>query len=282
MISPIKDCISKVFKSPKLKKKYKEQSIIHHWQEIIGDDVARHVSAGCFSRGTLTVHTDSSVWSHQVLMQKRQLIKKINEFAGEKIVKDIRIKTGYQASFRELNKDLPNLDHYLQQIKLEPEVLSEINHQTGFVTDDKLRARFHSILTKQKKLDHLKKEHGYHKCADCETLCKKSEMYCISCRRLKQKTHRAQIQKILLDAPFLTYANLNQMFPCSNVEYQEEKADLIDRTAKKIREGDESEMTKYLLAMLVTGMSPDVITEESVNKVLVRFRGKKYVSAPWK
>lgn len=282
MISPIKDCISKVFKSPKLKKKYKEQSIIHHWQEIIGDDAARHVSAGSFSRGTLTVHTDSSVWSHQVLMQKRQWIKKINEFAGEKIAKDIRIKTGYQASFRELNKDLPNLDHYLKQVKLEPEILSEIKYQTDFVADDKLRARFHSILTKQKKLNHLKIEHGYHKCESCETLCEKNETYCISCRRLKQKTHRAQIQKLLMDAPFLTYANLNQMLPCTNVEYQEEKADLIDQTAKKIREGDESEMTKYLLAMLVTGMSPDVITDEIVNKVLVRFRGKKYVSAPWK
>lgn len=265
-----------------MRQKYKERSVIHHWRDIVGDEVARHVSAGKFSRGTLTVHTDSSVWSHQALMQKRDWIKKINTFIGDKIAKDIRIQTGYQAGFREINKDLPNLDHYLKQVSIEPKAVKEIEYKTDFVADDKLRARFYSILTKQKKLDLLREAHGYHTCASCQTLCEKNETYCTVCRRREKKNRRAKIKELLLNAPFLTYANLNQIFSCSNVEYQEEKAYLIDQTAKKIRDGDESDMTRYLLAMLVTGMSPDVITEEAVSKVVGRFRGKKYVSSSWK
>lgn len=265
-----------------MKQKYKEQSVICHWAEIVGGEVARHISAGKFSRGTLTVHTDSAVWSHQALMQKRDWIKKINAFAGEKIAKDIRIQTGYRAVFREINKDLPNLDHYLKQVSIEPEVLSEIDHKTDCVADDKLRSRLQSILKKQKKLDQLKKEHGYNTCANCNTLCEKKETYCTVCRRKMRKKRRYEIQKILLGAPFLTYANLNRLYSCTNVEYQEEKADLIDQTAKKLRDGDESDMTRYLLAMLVTGMAPDVISEDVVDKVASRFRGKKYVSTSWK
>ena len=277
MLSPIKDSLLSSFKTKAMKKQYIEQSAKYHWTDIVGDDVARHVSCGKFSRGTLTVHTDSSVWSHQVLMQKRTLMKKINEFAGDKIVKDIRIQTGYQAKFRELNKDLPNLDHYLNQITLEEEILQEIESKTSSVTDDKMRYKLRSILEKQKKLDRLKVAHGYHPCSICGTLCEKKETYCITCRRQKRQEKRNKIKTTLLGAPFLTYAKLNSIVPCTNTEYQEEKADLIDQTAKKLREGDVSDMTRYLLAMLVTGMTPDIITEDTVEKIVLRFRGKTYV-----
>ncbi|MBP3401331.1 MAG: DUF721 domain-containing protein [Selenomonadales bacterium] len=260
-----------------MKKQYIEQSVKYYWKDIVGDDVARHVSCGKFSRGTLTVHADSSVWSHQVLMMKRTLIKKINEFAGDKIVKDIRIQTGYQAKFREINKDLPNLDHYLNQITLEEETIQDIKKKTASVTDDKLRYKLTSILEKQKKLDKLKVAHGYHPCSICGTLCEKKEMYCIGCRRQKRQEKQTKIKTTLLGAPFLTYAKLSSIVPCTNTEYQEIKADLIDQTAKKLREGDTSDMTRYLIAMLVTGMTPDIITEDTVNKVVLKFRGKMYV-----
>ena len=277
MLSPIKESLLSSFKTKAMQKKYTEQTVKYHWKDIVGDDVARHVSCGIFSRGTLTVHTDSSVWSHQVLMKKRELMKKINEFAGDKIVKDIRIQTGYQAKFREINKDLPNLDHYLNQITLEEDMIQEIKAKTASVTDDKLKYKLTSILEKQKKLDKLKVAHGYHPCRICGTLCEKKETYCNSCRRQKRQEKRNKIKMTLLGAPFLTYAKLNSIVPCTNTEYQEEKADLIDQTAKKLREGDTSEMTRYLLAMLVTGMTPDVIKEETVEKIVLRFRGKTYV-----
>ena len=277
MLSPIKDSLLSSFKTKAMKKQYIEQSVKYYWKDIVGDDVARHVSCGKFSRGTLTVHTDSSVWSHQVLMIKRTLIKKINEFADDKIVKDIRIQTGYQAKFREINKDLPNLDYYLDKVTLEEETVKDIKTKTSSVTDDRLRYKLASILEKQKKLDKLKVAHGYHPCGICGTLCEKKEMYCTNCRRQKRQEKRSKIKMTLSDSPFLTYAKLSMIVPCTNAEYQEIKADLIDQTAKKLREGDTSDMTRYLLAMLVTGMTPDIITEDTVNKIVVKFRGKTYV-----
>ena len=277
MLSPIKDSLLSSFKTKAMKKQYIEQSVKYYWKDIVGDDVARHVSCGKFSRGTLTVHTDSSVWSHQVLMMKRTLIKKINEFADDKIVKDIRIQTGYQAKFREINKDLPNLDYYLDKVTLEEETVKDIKTKTSSVTDDRLRYKLASILEKQKKLDKLKMAHGYHPCGICGTLCEKKEMYCTNCRRQKKQEKQKNIKMTLIGAPFLTYAKLNGIIPCTNAEYQEIKADLIDQTAKKLREGDTSDMTRYLLAMLVTGMTPDIITEDTVNKIVVKFRGKTYV-----
>ena len=277
MLSPIKESLLSSFKTKAMQKRYIEQSVKYHWQDIVGEDVARHVSCGNFSRGTLTVHADSSVWSHQVLMKKREMMKKINEFAGDKIVKDIRIQTGYQAKFREINKDLPNLDYYLNQIMLEEDTIQDIDHMTASVTDDKLKIKLKSILEKQKKLDKLKVAHGYHPCSICGTLCEKKETYCHFCRRQKRLEKRNKIRTTLLGAPFLTYAKLSSIVPCTSAEYQEEKADLIDQTAKKLREGDTSDMTRYLLAMLVTGMTPDIITEDTVNKIVLRFRGKTYV-----
>ena len=277
MLSPIKDSLLSSFKTKALQKKYIEHSVKYYWKDIVGDDVARHVSCGKFSRGTLTVHADSLVWSHQVLMKKRELMKKINEYADDKIVKDIRIQTGYQANFREINKDLPNLDYYLDQITLDDDTVQDIKNKTESVTDDKLKHKLTSILKKQKKLDKLKVAHGYHPCSICGTLCEKQETYCISCRRQKRQEKRSKIKMTLSDSPFLTYAKLSMIVPCTNLEYQEVKADLIDQTTKKLREGDNSDMTRYLLAMLVTGMTPDIITEDMVNKIVLKFRGKIYV-----
>lgn len=269
-------------KNQSMRKKYKEHSVKYYWRDIVGDDVARHVSCGSFSRGVLTVHADSAVWSHQVLMKKNTIIKQINDFSGDKIVKDIRIQTGYQPNFREINKDLPNLDYYLNQIQLDPSLAKEIKEMTSNVKDDALRLKMTSVIEKHKKLEQLKKAHGYHPCAECGSLCEKKETYCISCRRQKRKEKKQQIRKMLLDAPFLTYAQLNKMMMCTNLEYQEEKSDLIDQTARKIKSGDESEMTKYLLAMLVSGMTPDMIQEDNVEKIVSRFRGKRYVSSSGK
>ena len=282
MLSPIKDSLLSAMKNQSMRKKYKEHSVKYYWRDIVGADVARHVSCGSFSRGTLTVHADSSVWSHQILMKKNTLIRQINEFAGDKIVKDIRIQTGYQPNFREINKDLPNLDYYLDQITLDGSVKKEIEEKVSRIKDDALKRKMKSVLEKQKKLEQLKRAHGYHPCEECGSLCEKNETYCISCRRQKRKDKRQRIRRILLDAPFLTYAQLDQLQPCTNVEYQEEKADLIDLMARKLKSGDDSEMTKYLLTMLVTGMTPDVIKDETVAKIVLKFRGKKYVSTSGK
>ncbi len=281
MLLPIKDYLDKSIQH-NIKRKYQQQLVVYHWNDVVGEPTASHVSPGKFLKDTLTVHTDSSVWSHQVLIMKQDIIQKINTFAGKKLVKDLHIKAGYQKRYRPLKRELPSLGEYLNKVELHPEEITEIETKVRPVQEEKLKSRLVSILKKQKKLDRLKLSYGWHPCKNCTALCAKNEAYCTVCSRRNQEEKRAQIRSLLLDAPFLTYAQLNNMVACNSEEYLREKINLLQKTYHRIETGDRSDMTRSLFAMLVTGMMPDRIDEELIEKTLEKFGRNKYVFASWK
>lgn len=69
-----------------------ENRIIRGWYEVLGEGVAAYTSNVYFNRGVLIVYLKSSVLRAELMMNKQNLINKLNEYAEIKIIRDIHLR----------------------------------------------------------------------------------------------------------------------------------------------------------------------------------------------
>lgn len=67
---------------------------IGNWEDIVGKTLSKYSKPVKYSNGKLTIHVIDSVWKHHLTLHKEELIAKINNVKGQKIVKDIVFKVG--------------------------------------------------------------------------------------------------------------------------------------------------------------------------------------------
>lgn len=67
-----------------LKKTLEAEKIISSWSAIVGEEIAKKAQPTMLRNKTLIVATSSPSWSHQLMMLKPQLLKKIRD-TGEEI-----------------------------------------------------------------------------------------------------------------------------------------------------------------------------------------------------
>jgi len=74
------------------------QSIENHkpivcWKEVVGDKVASHTQPIRIKKGVLFVNASSPVWAQELSLIKKELIRKINKYLKNDLVKDIRFSS---------------------------------------------------------------------------------------------------------------------------------------------------------------------------------------------
>ena len=75
-----------------LGKKLKKFSIFNHWEEIVGKEINRQTRPQKLFKGILYISVSGPGWANELSMMSEQLIKKINSYAGEEIVNQLRFK----------------------------------------------------------------------------------------------------------------------------------------------------------------------------------------------
>ena len=86
------EAIREFIAAMKWSEKINETSIIADWQQIVGRDVQMHTTSMKLKDGQLTIWIDSSVLRYELHMRKQQLIKRINDFYGTSMVRDIVLR----------------------------------------------------------------------------------------------------------------------------------------------------------------------------------------------
>ncbi len=81
--------INRLLKKHNLWNGYRQFLLVENWHNIVGPSLSLVTRAESLQRGTMKVVVKDSVWAYHLSMLKPQLIKKLNEHAGGKIVKDI-------------------------------------------------------------------------------------------------------------------------------------------------------------------------------------------------
>lgn len=75
-----------------LQNRLAEQRVLRGWKEVLGEGVSQYTSNLYFKRGVLFVQLNSSVLRAELMMNKKNLIEKLNKYAEMEIIRDIVLR----------------------------------------------------------------------------------------------------------------------------------------------------------------------------------------------
>ncbi len=91
---PIGKILADVLRDLGLSKKLSEQRAVVEWSDIVGRRVAEHARALRVDNGRLFVEVDSPVWSQELTLMKRNILRQINDRIGRKVIDNIHFVLG--------------------------------------------------------------------------------------------------------------------------------------------------------------------------------------------
>jgi len=91
---PIGKILADVLRDLGLSNKLTEQRAVVEWADIVGRKVAEHARAYKVDGGRLFVEVDSSVWSQELTMMKRNILRQINDRIGRNTIDNIHFVLG--------------------------------------------------------------------------------------------------------------------------------------------------------------------------------------------
>jgi hypothetical protein len=279
-MNTVKNILSAALKQWGVKHKYNQQSAINHWPEIVGAEIAKHSCPTKIEYGIIVVTVANSAWCHHLSMMKQNIITKLNDFIGEKLINDIRFQAGSLKNCH--NEEEGPLEQTLPDFRLAKLDNTEVTAAQEIVNASQnieLRDKLLRIIKKDFSLKKIKRKEHWKKCAICSTLCAPGELYCTVCDRARRDDLLAQIRALLREAPWLKYHELNQYLKCTPYEYDDAKNHVVASLLPTIKNSADNpdKMTLVTLSMLITCMKPEAITEEILEATLSKIRGKKHV-----
>ena len=85
----LKDAIEQMLKVYKLKRRFDETSLVALWPEMMGTAIANRTKLIYVRDRKLFVKLESSVIKNELMMIRTQIVDKMNERAGEKVIDEI-------------------------------------------------------------------------------------------------------------------------------------------------------------------------------------------------
>jgi predicted nucleic acid-binding Zn ribbon protein len=86
---PLKEAIEQLLNVYKLKRKFDETALIAAWPELMGKAVANRTSQLYIRDRKLFIKVESSVLKNELVMIRSEILKRMNERAGSKVLEEI-------------------------------------------------------------------------------------------------------------------------------------------------------------------------------------------------
>jgi len=86
--------LERLFSSLNLGIKVKQYQILDVWEGVVGEAIARQTQPNHIRNMVLWVTVSSSTWMQQLEFMKKQIVGRLNECIGEKVITDIRFRIG--------------------------------------------------------------------------------------------------------------------------------------------------------------------------------------------
>jgi predicted nucleic acid-binding Zn ribbon protein len=91
-IKSVGSALEELTKSLGINKKLQEYDAVVHWEEIVGEQIAKMTTAMRIVKGVLFVQVKTSTWRNELTLRKKEIINKINLETGTNAVKDIKFQ----------------------------------------------------------------------------------------------------------------------------------------------------------------------------------------------
>ncbi|UCF64307.1 MAG: DUF721 domain-containing protein [bacterium] len=87
---PVSQLIEQFLKSMGIGDKIEENYAIVYWEQAVGKEIAQHTEPYKITQGILFVKVSDPAWRNELQFFKNEIIEKLNQKIGKKIVKDIK------------------------------------------------------------------------------------------------------------------------------------------------------------------------------------------------
>ncbi|MCF8233765.1 MAG: DUF721 domain-containing protein [Bacteroidales bacterium] len=84
------DAIKAFLKEHRLEKKLDETRLIHSWENIVGDMIARHTRSIYIRNKTLFVKLDSPALANELSYAREKIVKSLNKEIGKEVIADVK------------------------------------------------------------------------------------------------------------------------------------------------------------------------------------------------
>ena len=86
---PIRDVLNELIETYRLEGKLNEVKVIHSWQKVVGEMIARRTKDLYIRNGKLFVKIDSPALKNELTYSSSTIIEKLNAEAGCKVVEEV-------------------------------------------------------------------------------------------------------------------------------------------------------------------------------------------------
>ena len=277
--------ILKIVKSKAGKEKFLVYYLNNNWLDICGANIAKHSKPNRIERGILFVNTDSSAWSHNLLMMKTQLLGKIKKSVGEigslrnhdLIIKDIMFFNG--TITKKTVQEEKTVEPKLAYSPLGEEEKAEIEKKASQLSDPDIRNIFCRIMQDDKKRKKAVLENFKKQCKKCGVPIMGDEHYCPACERERKSALWLKTAEILHSAPWLSYEECLNYVNCDKMLFSEIKSNIRSKVYLKIAEEGCTAEDKVFATLLELGIVPEKLTDELIEETVERLRRNIYVSS---
>ena len=90
---PLKDALKDFMDNVPHRKRLKRGMVLSLWKEKVGERIAEQARNVHFEHGNLVIHVKNPAWRNEIHMKRYSIAKKLNDEVGEKIVKEIVVRS---------------------------------------------------------------------------------------------------------------------------------------------------------------------------------------------
>ncbi len=94
MAKPVKieGALKSLLQSLGLEKRIKQAKVVEIWAEVVGDQIASATRVLGVGNGTVVIAVKDSIWRQQLVFEKPEIVRRLNEALGEELIADIFLK----------------------------------------------------------------------------------------------------------------------------------------------------------------------------------------------
>jgi predicted nucleic acid-binding Zn ribbon protein len=86
---PLGEVLKELIETYRLEGKLNEMKVIHSWEKVVGDMIARHTKDLYIRNGKLFVKIDSPALKNELSYSTSTIIEKLNDEVGSKVIEEV-------------------------------------------------------------------------------------------------------------------------------------------------------------------------------------------------
>jgi len=138
-----------------MEQKLREYRAWQIWEQVVGGQIARHARPLRLREGVLEVRVDQPVWMQQLQLMAPQILAKLNRALGEELIRSIYWRRG---TLKPEEPPPPPEPAAPELPPLADQYAASIAAATAALQDSDLRQSLGSLLSKQARLDQLRRK----------------------------------------------------------------------------------------------------------------------------